>query len=161
MTIETDSNGGVTPLPLWLGYAGLLPQLACLAAIFSDSDTQWAAQAVAFGYGALIFSFLGGLWWGLALGRREAPKWIYAAAVLPSLIALLLWLPWVYGEDWPGPSMIALGGLILASPLIDRAIGQSLVLPNGWMRLRWHLSLGLGLATFVIGMLSVQPVMPV
>lgn len=158
--MASPSYSKVKPLPLWLGYAGLLPQFACFGAVLMGGSAEWTAQAVAFAYGALIFSFLGGVWWGLALASAQAPKWIFAAAVLPSLIALLLWLPWVYGQDWPGPSMLILGGLLVASPLVDRGIGEAMHLPAGWMRLRWHLSLGLGLATFVIGILSLKPAFP-
>ncbi|MEM1131868.1 MAG: DUF3429 domain-containing protein [Pseudomonadota bacterium] len=155
MINPTDTS--IKPLPLWLGYAGLLPQLACLVAVLMGGSAEWTAQAVAFGYAALIFSFLGGVWWGQAMVRPELPKWVFVVSVLPSLIALALWLPWVYGQPWPGPSMIALGGMLVATPLVDRSIGQSIALPPGWMRLRWHLSLGLGLVTFMIGVLSVQP----
>ena len=40
--------------------------------------------------------------------------------------------------------MVVLAGLILASPLVDLAIGRAVRLPGGWMRLRWQLSAGLG-----------------
>lgn len=117
-------------------------------------SASWTAQAIGFGYGALIFSFLGGMWWGLALARPEVPKVVYVAAVLPSLVALLLFFPWIYGMVWPGPSMLMLGGLIAASPLIDTAVSKAMDFPAGWMQVRWHLSLGLGLATLLIGLLS-------
>ncbi len=67
---------------------------------------------------------------------------------MPSLLAVALFLPWSFGWEWPGPALIYLGALILGSPLIDRALGFA---APDFMRLRWHLSLGLGLLTIALG----------
>jgi len=131
-----------------LGLAGLLPQLAALLAVLKGGPVAWTSLALAFGYAALIFSFLGGVWWGIGLSRPQMPRWIFAAAVAPSLFALALWFPWMMGWTWPGTELVVLGVLIAASPLVDRAIGFC---PAGWMRLRWQLSLGLGGLTLLIG----------
>ena len=133
-----------------LGLAGLLPQLIALFLVMTDSEQRWSALAVGYGYAALIFSFLGGIWWGQALSIKNASGWIYAAAVAPSLIALGTYMPWIYGLDWPGPSLVVLGVCLVASPLIDRAIGRSIKTPAGWMRLRLVLSAGLGVLTLVL-----------
>jgi len=134
----------------WLGLAGLLPQFAALVAVFKGGPMAWTALGLAYGYAALIFSFLGGVWWGIGLSRPDrTPGWIFVAAVLPSLIALALWFPWMMGWSWPGSELVILGLLIAASPLVDRAIGFH---PAGWMRLRWQLSLGLGALTVLIGL---------
>ena len=116
-----------------------------------DSEWRWIAAAAAFAYAALIFSFLGGVWWGEALQAERAPRWAFAIAVLPSLIALALFLPWTIGWDWPGPALLALGLLIAASPLIDRALGFG---PPEWRRLRSNLSWGLGALTFIAGLVA-------
>ncbi len=134
-----------------LGYAGLLPQAAAFMAVLKGGPEGWTALALSFGYAALIFSFLGGIWWGMAFAMPKPPRWIFAMAVLPSLIALVLWFPWMIGETWPGPELIVLGALIAVSPLVDRAIGCA---PQGWMALRWRLSLGLGGFTVAIGLMS-------
>ena len=110
---------------------------------------RWGALAIGYAYAALIFSFLGGVWWGLALRQDKAPLWIYVVAVLPSLIGVATYLPWIWGYRWPGPSLIILGLLVAASPLVDLKIGGS---PAGWMQLRWILSLGLGSLTVVLGL---------
>lgn len=132
-----------------LGYAGLLPQAVALALVLSGGEWSWIALASSFAYAALIFSFLGGVWWGQALTATNPPVWSFAVAVLPSLIGLALFLPWTLGWPWPGPSLFWLGLLICASPLVDRslALGDAL-----WMRLRWHLSLGLGSLTLAIAL---------
>lgn len=140
----------LSPTARRLGLAGLLPQAAAFVAVLRDGPEHWTALALGFGYAALIFSFLGGVWWGQGLTLARPPRWIFAAAVLPSLIALMLWFPWMVGDTWPGPELIALGTLIVGSPLVDHAIGAA---PAGWMALRWQLSLGLGILTVLIGLL--------
>lgn len=141
----------ISPNARWFGYAGLLPQAAALIAMVKGGEAKWSAFALSYGYAALIFSFLGGVWWGLALAAPRVPRWVFAVAVLPCLIALALWYPWMVGDTWPGPELVVLGALIAASPLVDRAIGFA---PAGWMALRWQLSLGLGGLTVAIGVIG-------
>ena len=142
----------IPPSPRSLGFAGLLPQFACLAALWlGPEEWRYAALAIAWGYGALILSFLGGLWWGIAASRmregERVPGWLWLAAVAPSLVALATYLPWVFGAEWPGPSLAALGVAIIASLWVDRRIAPSA--PAWWMRLRAPLSLGLGGASLL------------
>lgn len=143
----TEPAKSLDPLAKWLGYAGLLPQLLAVVMLVDDASFRWIAIAGGYGYAAFIFSFLGGVWWGLALNAVQAPRWIYLAAVAPSLIALASYLPWTWGWDWPAPSLWILAIGLLLSPLVDRALGKTIALPNGWLRLRVHLSTGLGLLT--------------
>jgi hypothetical protein len=140
----TDNPRPLSATALQLGYAGLLPQAFAVFLLLDGSDMRWIASAGGFGYAAIIFSFLGGLWWAMAMLNPAAPRWIFAAAIAPSLIALLTFLPWTWGWEWPGPSLMILAAGLIASPMIDRQIVQDVALPDGWMRLRWHLSLGLG-----------------
>lgn len=135
----------------WLGYSGLLPQVLALYLFWSGGEWGWIALAGGFAYAALIFSFLGGVWWGQALSNPTAPKWTFVVAVLPSLIGLGLFLPWTLGWAWPEPSLLWLGLFLMASPLVDRALGLG---EGEWIRLRWHLSIGLGLLTLALGLLS-------
>lgn len=134
-----------------LGYAGLLPQVICAIYVIDGGEWQWTAQAIAFGYAALIFSFLGGVWWGIGLMREEASGWIFGAAVMPSLLGLAAYVPWIIGWEWPGPSLIAVGVLLLATPLVDGLIGE---MEPGWLALRLRLSFGLGGLTTLIGYLA-------
>ena len=134
-----------------LGYAGLLPQIICLALILMGHEWRYSALAGGFAYAAAIFSFLGGVWWGQAIASRRATTGAYLLAVVPSLIAVALFLPWTFGWDWPGPALLYLGALILGSPLIDRALGFA---ATDFMRLRWHLSIGLGGLTIALGLVS-------
>lgn len=145
-----------TPQPArFLGFAGLLPQIACLvAAWLGPPEWRWSALAIGWGYAALIFSFLGGLWWGLASGSpdegRRAPGWLWVAAVVPSLLALGTYVPWVFGKEWPGPSLLVLGVAIIFSILVDARLVT--IRPSWWLSLRLPLSLGLGGATILLGL---------
>ena len=141
----------VPALPRWLGLAGLLPQFTCLAVLYvGPAEWREAALAIAFAYAALILSFLGGMWWGIAAAapaaqRRKALGWLWIAAVLPSLVALACFLPWALDWAWPEPSLVMLGGALLVTLGVDAKLGA--LAPRWWMTLRVPLSTGLGLAT--------------
>ena len=141
----------VPALPRWLGLAGLLPQFTCVAVLYAG-PAEWreAALAIAFAYAALILSFLGGMWWGIAAAapaaqRRKALGWLWIAAVLPSLVALACFLPWALDWAWPEPSLVMLGGALLVTLGVDAKLGA--LAPRWWMTLRLPLSTGLGFAT--------------
>jgi hypothetical protein len=140
---------------LKLGYAGLLPQAFAVILLATGSlEYRFVALALAFAYAALIFSFLGGLWWGLAASDPEdAPAWIWIAGIMPSLIALATCVPWAVGAPWPGPSLIILGVALVGTPIIDRNLDRLELAPAGWRSLRRNLSLGLGLLTIAAALL--------
>ena len=140
------------PLPSMaraLGYAGLLPQAAAALLLAGGSlEYRFAALALAFAYAALIFSFLGALWWGLAAAQPEAaPEWVWVAGVVPALIALATCIPWAIGADWPQPSLIILALGVSVSVMVDRRLDKLGLCPTGWLRLRIHLSVALGALT--------------
>lgn len=145
----------LSPAARLFGYAGLLPQLICVALAASEHEYAYTALAGGFAYAAAIFSFLGGVWWGQAVQSgndgKLASAGSYLIAVMPSLIAVALFLPWSLGWEWPGPALLYLGVLILLSPLVDRALGYA---AKDFMRLRVQLSLGLGLLTIALGVVS-------
>ena len=148
-----DGQTSLSPVARALGYAGLLPQIICIAMILTGHEWRYAALAGGFAYAAAIFSFLGGVWWGQALASGRATAGAYILAVMPSLIAVALFLPWSFGWEWPGPALLDLGALILASPLVDRALGFAAA---DFLRLRWHLSIGLGALTIALGLIAPQ-----
>ncbi|MBD3773506.1 MAG: DUF3429 domain-containing protein [Rhodobacteraceae bacterium] len=145
-------------LPRLLGYAGLLPQLACLAGLLrGGAEWRYAALALGTAYASLILSFLGGAWWGLAAAapaaeRRQSLGWLWFASVVPSLLALAAWVPWVFGLDWPEPSLMMLGAALVLSLAVDAKLGP--LAPPWWMGLRVPLSLGLGTATMALAFLA-------
>lgn len=148
-----DGQTSLSPAARVLGYAGLLPQMICIGLILIGHEWRYAALAGGFAYAAAIFSFLGGVWWGQAVQSGRASAGAYGIAVLPSLLAVALFLPWSFGWEWPGPALLYLGALILGSPLIDRALGFA---AGDFLRLRWHLSLGLGSLTIALGLMADQ-----
>jgi hypothetical protein len=148
-----DGQSSLSPAARALGYAGLLPPAFCLGLILVGHEWRYAALAGGFAYAAAIFSFLGGVWWGQAVMSGRGSTGAYVVAVLPSLVAVALFLPWSFGWEWPGPALLYLGALILGSPLIDRGLGMA---APDFLRLRWHLSVGLGLLTIALGLAAPQ-----
>ncbi len=144
------------PLARALGFAGLLPQVAVVLTLGSGS-TWWhfAALSLGYAYAALIFSFLGGMWWGLAARQSDrTPAWVWLAAIAPSLIALATAVPWAIGAPWPGPSLAVLGVALLLSLLVDRRLAALGLAPSWWMALRVPLSIGLGILTLATAILG-------
>lgn len=135
-----------------LGLAGLLPQIVCLVAAF-DHEIRFIALSGAFLYAALILSFLGGFWWGLAVAAPQAPKWIYGVAVVPSLLAMASGIPWMIGSTWPGPSLAFLGIAIILALSVDLRLARLGLMPDWMLRLRVMLSAGLGLITLALAAL--------
>jgi hypothetical protein len=139
---------------LFLGYAGLAPQAFALLLVASGSpDYRFTALALAFAYAALIFSFLGGVWWGVAAANPQAgPSWIWIASVAPSLVALATCIPWAIGAAWPEPSLLVLGLSLLGTPVIDSQLDRLRLLPTNWLIFRRNLSIGLGLLTIAVAL---------
>ena len=99
-------------------------------------------------YAALIFSFLGALWWGLAAAHSDsAPLWVWPVGVLPSLASSMAWTPWVIGAEQPSFLLVVLAAGIAASALVDLRLEQLGLAPTNWFKFRLQLSLGLGALT--------------
>lgn len=148
----------VPMMPRYLGHAGLLPQIACLIAVLVADDTwRFNALMLAQSYAALIFSFLGGLWWGLAAAGeahgQKTPNWIYWAAIAPSLIALASLGPlMLLGLSYSGTMLMILGVCLMASPLVDKKLVD--FAPKWWLSLRWPLSVRLGGLSIILGVIA-------
>lgn len=142
------ASPALPPAARVLGWLGLLPPAAALAAAHLAPPPE-AAFAIRLGalYAGLILSFLGGAWWGLATQGPPDMAWrLYGVAVLPSLAALALLAN-------PGaPAIMLLGGLILASVLVDIGLDGRGLAPAGWLALRLPLSVGLGSLTLLLGL---------
>ena len=136
-----------------LGLSGILPQALCLVLAVISTEWQWMALAAGCFYAALILSFLGGLWWMQALLRREERWGPWLLAVAASLGGWAALLPWCLGWTWPGPSLVALGLVLLLSPLADRylATAGTAAPPASWMSLRARMAGGLGTLTLLLG----------
>ena len=155
--LRPEAAGRVGRAALMLGFAGLLPQLASVGilavAAVLPADRMWgmpvaAAGTVAIVYPLLILSFLGGIWWGLAMRRGDGQGRLAAIAVGPSLLAFLL-VALTITSGRPGLSLAAIGSSIATTLLVDRYLVEAGDAPAGWMRLRVPLSLGLGALTIL------------
>ncbi|MCG6967340.1 MAG: DUF3429 domain-containing protein [Chromatiaceae bacterium] len=119
----------------WLGYAGLVPFLACLAVLLLTGDRHWNGIAVDTlrNYAAVIASFLGALHWALAGAspdrlQRARLRW----GVVPALVGwALLALP-------AASSLAGFALLFAAILLVDRRLLP--ILDDGYRRLRLQLS---------------------
>jgi hypothetical protein len=132
---------------VWLGYAGLLPPVALLAMLVLHRGTLAAPMlvATAIGYAALIFSFLGGAWWGLLVGSgRRVGLGSAALSVMPSLLGLMLVFATARA---PVVAPLALAGFIALSPVVDRELAHHGLVPRWWFPLRLVLSFGLASLT--------------
>jgi hypothetical protein len=143
-------RGHVGPVARALGFAGLLPQFAAVW-LAHEPRVTGEGRTLAFIYGGLIFSFLGGMWWGLAMRRTRAQGALVVTAVLPSLLflALAVWTAF-YGAL--NAALIVLGVAIILTLGVDAPLFRNGEVPTGWMALRVPLSLGLGLLTIFAGL---------
>ncbi len=120
----------------WLGYAGLMPFIACTAALMFASNPAWRAVAsdTLLNYAAVIASFLGAVHWGFAARTNDdftvaRLRW----GVMPALIAWVLLAV--------APVSLAFAGFAVLFGLILSADRYFLpVLDDAYRRLRLQLS---------------------
>ena len=143
------------PLSKWLGFAGLIPQIALAAAAATGPrDLTIAAMSLALCYSALILSFIGGAWWGLAAQpAKRARSWMWLVAVTPSLVAFGA-LGALVLDCTAVPGLAVIGAALISALAIDYKLAKSGWCPSGWLRLRMPLSLGLGSLTLLIASLG-------
>lgn len=131
-----------------LGLSGLLPQMLAAAITLHPPHAAFG-QFSAFLYGALIYSFLGGLWWGVAAINPKASRWLYIVGVVPSLIAFAAGLLWIMRSGSPGQALTIVGVGLLLAPIVDRELDRRRLVPKGWLAMRVTLSCGLGILTLL------------
>ena len=139
----------------WLGFSGLIPQIALAAvAIFGSESVSLAANSLALSYAALILSFNGGTWWGL-VSRSHAPVRgsVWLAAIAPSLIAFAAVCAWAIGGSL-ALSLLVVGAALIGALAFDYRLEANGLCPRGWLRLRTPLSLGLGGLTLLVAIAS-------
>ena len=128
-----------------VGYAGLLPFIACGLAPFVLDDPGLARQAAAAGlvYAAVILLFLGGIRFGLAMsplyGSRRDLHFVLSAA--PALIA------WAAVMAPPVTGLAVMLVAFLAGGWLDvKAVAEGRA-PQWFARLRVQLTIGAVIAT--------------
>ena len=133
------SESTVPRAALWLGLSGLIPSIAMLAAILLLPEWREIGARGGMAYGAVIASFVGGAWWGLAASRAapdDLPRRL-VISVIPSLVA---W-PALLAPPVPGLAVLALLFATLL-PTDRRFLAEGLA-PAWWVGLRRPLSLGM------------------
>lgn len=123
-----------------LGYGGLIPFVALTLGVMMAGKMAafWMAWALA-AYGAVIFSFIGAIHWGVALTRDDLDDDLRNRAlvwgIIPPLLASgCLLLP-------HGLALLGLAVLGVVVLLMDIYLDRQLPMPEGWIRLRVHLTL--------------------
>ena len=151
-------RGRVGPVARALGFAGLLPQVALVAAVGLLQESNGPAGTVILAgiYPLAILSFLGGMWWGLAIRSDDLQAPTVAVAVVPSLIAVVLALVFfaALNGGYAGWTLVAIGSAVLLTLPVDRWLVARGLAPEGWMALRVPLSVGLGGLTIAAGALA-------
>ena len=120
-----------------LGLAGLIPTLAMVAALLLLPDWRDGVAKAGLAYGAVIASFVGGAWWGLAARTETVAPRLLALSVLPSLTA------WPALLVPPATGLLVLALVFAALLPTDRRLVADGVAPGWWMALRVPLSLGM------------------
>lgn len=147
-----EDHASIAPAARLLGYAGLLPLVGAAMGLMLLPMHRALLLDAGFGYAALIYSFLGGLWWGQGVAQGRASAWLFGLAVVPSLLAwglmLLQRLGWTSTQ-----ALLVLAAAILVSPVVDLVLARSGSPARGWLALRFQLSTGLGLLTLALALL--------
>ena len=133
--------------PLWalrLGYAGLAPFVigALLVWLVDTALTPFVMLGLA-AYAAVIASFLGGIYWGLAMRSDAATqRFAFGWGVVPSLVSAVA----VIMPPWAG--LVVLGALLIACYWVDRKhYGHYGLRP--WLTLRFRLTVVASLCCFL------------
>lgn len=132
-----DADRPLSPGVAALGYAGLLPFVACVLgiAVLDGEPRQFAVRAL-IAYGAVILSFLGAVHWGLLLRATQARVQRHLViGVLPSLAA---WAALLLQDRHALAALAAAFGVFWLYE--HRVLGPGL-LPADYLRLRRSLSL--------------------
>lgn len=147
------ASGTISRWPVWLGAAGLAPQLLlAVTLMLAPAPVAGIARDLALAYAALILSFVGGAWWGLVSRSRTAVRGsVWLMAVAPSLLAFGVLCARGVGlaSGW-GLSIIA--AALVGALLFDRRLVANGLCPLGWFRLRLPLSLGLAGLSLLIAL---------
>lgn len=124
------------PLAVRLGYLALLP-FALGAALVWFAPTVWSVRAAAAtaAYAAVVVSFIGGIYWGLAFRQADPAGALLVWGVVPSLLAAAAMM------GSPAAALVALSVVLIVCYLVDRRFYPA----NGiekYLPLRRHLTLG-------------------
>jgi len=142
-------------LAILLGIAGLIPFVVCgLGAMSVDPTLAARMMTALIGYSAVILSFLGGVHWGFALGggapvpavadASTANRFLTAErgrlGLVPPLIGWLALLLQMSLLEWAA-LLVLIAGFIATVVVEHQASRRMLLLPVGYVWLRWGLTI--------------------
>lgn len=131
------------PLVKRLGYGGWLPFYGLLGAGWLWPQAIWPHTLMQ-AYAVAIVSFVGAISWGWALAWPQAEgrlrTHLLVWGVMPALLACLTLVLPKESTWW---ALLVVYAIAWA---MDGVFAKRLHLPPAWMRMRTHLSLGVGLA---------------
>ena len=130
------SESNVPRPAIWLGLTGILPSLAAIVAMVAWPAAQDVATSAALTYGAMVASFVGGTWWGLAALKAppEALSRYLQLAIMPTLVA------WLAVLVQPATGFAVLAVLFIVLPPTDRRLQAAGITPGWWLAQRRPLS---------------------
>ena len=127
-------------LPVMLGLAGLVPFVAtALASWWAPLAWQAPALAAFLYYSAVILSFLGGIHWGLAMGRDAPTSPAFRRRALLSMTPSLIAWPALLWGGVPGTVLLMLGFVAVRG--YEASAAGAAGLP-GWYRALRHVLTG-------------------
>jgi hypothetical protein len=142
------------PLALLLGLGGLIPFLACGLGSVTAGGAVPADRALLalIEYAAIILSFLGAVHWGLALATQDHAATAQAGSLRPGsdgvrlalgvLPALLGWAALLVSvAAAPAIALALLIAGFLATTAVEARGARDGLVPAGYMRMRWLLTL--------------------
>ena len=126
-----------------LGHLGLLPFVvgALLVWVVNAEAHPYATLALA-AYAAVIVSFLGGIYWGLAFRLSAPPASLFIWGVVPSLVA------WLAVMMPASAGLVVQGVMLVVCYLVDRRVYPQQGLAH-WLTLRFRLSTIAALCCFL------------
>ena len=131
---------------LKLGYAGLAPFVLGALLVWLIGDWNLVAHAFVMlalsSYAAVIISFLGGIYWGLAFRLPGATHRPFVWGVVPGLVA------WVAVVMPAYAGLVLHGVMLVVCYLVDRKQYPVLGAAN-WLTLRFRLTLVSALSCFL------------
>lgn len=124
--------------PRLLGYLGLLPFIIPTAFLFCDHHHFMVWRNLLISYAAVILSFLGAVYWGVAMIVKEMPikkrNVMLSWSVIPSIVAWIgLLIPQVYG-------LTVMSIFFVISFFMDMQLMKFEAKPTWYLPLRFHLT---------------------
>lgn len=125
-------------MPRLLGYCGLLPFIIPTIFLFYDHHHFMVWRNLLVSYAAVILSFLGAVYWGVAMIVKEMAikkrNVMLVWSVIPSVVAwVALLIPQVYG-------LILLSIFFVISFFMDMQLTKSEAKPSWYIPLRFQLT---------------------